>query len=184
MRLVTGVFLLLLAPITSGGLKNHPPPCPGAGPIVDEKNGFRAVKLGTAIGELSQLREIPQDEFKTVKVKAYERREEEGSLFGQKTGAPVFFFFEDHLFLISIGFSGGGLEIMRGFENAFGCKSTTTKTSAATHVELYAAGEHASLFAQYIMSPGVGSYGSVDIYDHNMLPRIESQIKVEARQAF
>src|SRR5260370_41167480 len=74
-------------------------PCSKAGPVLDQKNGFRDAKLGTPFSKFSHMHSVEQEQYRTKTVKAYERSGDNLEVFGRRVSHIVYYFFKTNCFL-------------------------------------------------------------------------------------
>ena len=178
---------ILFATITALMLAQSPEPQPVcAAPVLDEKYGYRGIKFRSSPNDVSGLHAVDQDEYKTKHVRAYTRRDDELSVFGQQLSSVTYFFFDDRLFSIQLDFRGlkpDGTAILEGFATALGCKTYGSNGPAGADMNLRATGQRVYFQGFYFVSK-VSALGRATFQERELLEAVNSAIKSEAASQF
>jgi hypothetical protein len=118
-KALVACLLIMIAGASTSGQESP-------GELIDQKYGFRDVKLDTPLTALEGLHGVEQSEYKTPSVRAYVRQKEDLSLFGTWLSSITYFFFKDQLFKIELAWGSergsDAWPILDGFRTAFGVK--------------------------------------------------------------
>ena len=162
--------------------------CPGAGKILDDKNGFRDAKLGAPFSSFSHMRPAARARYLTYRtntVKAYERAGDDLEIFGQSLSRIVYYFFKNRLFLIRLEWSANvGVQILSGFGDAFACQPKAYSLRPDGTLRLEADGKN----IEFTLFQRIGGAGEIDgwvaIERLGAERAIQAQIQREAAARF
>ena len=158
--------------------------CTSGGKVLDEKLGFRDVKFGAAVREIAGLDQVPQDLYKTHRVKAYVRPTDKLEIFDQRLKTITYFFFDDRLFLVDLQWGGNGaLQILEGFRDAFGCELQRSDGPAGQDLSLLVVGEKVKFYGS-VHFPGIGVYGVAFLQKLGVQQAVDEAIRREASAQF
>lgn len=126
-------------------------PCPGGGELLDQKNGFREVKLGSKFATFAGMHPTEQEQYKTKTVRAYERTGDRLEVFGQPLSHIIYYFFNDQLFLVRLEWceKANGIEILHGFATALRCPPRSVVVGPANGTELHVQGNSVDLLGKH-----------------------------------
>jgi hypothetical protein len=182
MRASFSVLLFsLLVPLVGAAAEN----CPSGAALLDEKFGFRDVKFDARVEEIANLKQVPQQSYKTKRVIAYIRATDPLEIFRRPLIAVTYFFFDDRLFLIELQLSGRGdpIGILQGFRDALGCEFEKSDGPAGQDLSLRATGVKAKFYGS-VHVDRTGTYGVVFFQKVGVQKAIDDAIQKEAATQF
>lgn len=190
MRSVFMTFLFA-ATISAVDLYASNAPCTDGASILDEKHGFRDVKLGAVVSEIPGLRvtEVDihdRDRFNTKEVSAYTRATDSLTIYGQRLASITYLVFKERVFAIVLrwGQESDGGKILEGFEAALGCPRKYDLGQAKTDVQIEAISDQVWFVAWHRVIKNVGAFGEAAFHHRALLHDVNQQIRREAATEF
>ena len=158
--------------------------CSSGAKTLDEKFGFRDVRFDTIVKDIQNLKQVPQDLYKTTRVKAYVRTTDTLNMFGQPLASITYFFFDDRLFVIDLQWGGDhSIDLLQGFGDAFGCELKSSDGLSGRDLSLVTVGEKAKFYGSVHITRGV-AYGVAFLQRLGVQQAIDEAIRKDAATQF
>jgi hypothetical protein len=180
MRTFAAALLLTIAPYAISAAET----CTSGTKLLDDKFGFRDVKYDTRVQDVPDLKQVPQDFYKTKRVKAYVRTGDRLQIFDQPLAAITYFFFDDRLFSIDLEWgTANPIAILHRFADAFGCELERSDGPSGQDLTLSIVGQQTKFYGSVHINR-LGAYGVAVFQKRGVQKAIDEAIAKEAATQF